>query len=265
MPNPIRFNEAQPQCPDASKLGTAEIETPLLDNPLVGEIFLASQEANPFGSLLAVYLVVNDPQTGIIIKLPGEVQADPVTGRLTTIFDNNPQLPFEDLTLKFRGGGPRSEFATSEVCGTYGAQGTWTPWSAPESGPPAETTDAFTISQGCSASSGSRPFAPSFEAGTTPPTAGSFSPLVVKINRNDGEQELSRFDFTMPPGFSGKLKGIPYCSEGQIATGPRQDRNSREGKPLLPGGKQAGLNRRRSRCRLRALPRRRQPLPLRPL
>jgi hypothetical protein len=217
MPNPIRFTNAQPACPDGSKLGTAEIETPLLENPLVGEVFLAAQEENPFGSLLAIYLVVNDPLTGVIIKLPGEVQTDPVTGRLTTIFDNSPQLPFEDLTLKFRGGGPRSEFATSEVCGAYPTEGEWTPWSAPESGPPAQTTDSFSISSGCSASAGARPFAPSFEAGTTATKAGAYSPLVIKVARKDGEQELSRLDFTLPKGLIGKLAGIPYCTEAQIA------------------------------------------------
>ena len=72
MPNPIRFNNAQPQCPDASKLGTAEIETPLLDNPLVGEIFLAAQEENPFGSLLALYLVVNDAQPASSSSCPAK-------------------------------------------------------------------------------------------------------------------------------------------------------------------------------------------------
>ena len=93
--------------------------------------------------------MVNDPLTGVIIKLPGEVEPDPDTGQLTVTFDNNPQLPFEDLILNFRGGGPRSQFATPEVCGTYTTTGTWTPWSAPESGPPAQTTDCFTVTSGC--------------------------------------------------------------------------------------------------------------------
>jgi len=240
MPAPMRFTEAQPQCPDASKLGTAKIDTPLLDNPLAGEVFLAAQEENPFGSLLAVYLVVNDPFTGVIVKLPGEVQLDPGTGRMTAIFDNNPQLPFEDLYLHFRGGGPRSEFATSEVCGTSGAEGEWTPWSAPESGPPAQTTDSFEISGNCSASASSRPFSPSFEAGTTDPKAGSYSPLVVKIARNDGEQELSRFDFTMPPGFSGKLAGIPYCTEDQIHAAEAKTGTEEQQSPSCPAASKLG-------------------------
>jgi len=240
MPTPIRFTEAQPTCPDASKLGTAEIKTPLLDNPLAGEIFLAAQEANPFGSLLAVYLVVNDPYTGVLIKLPGEIQPDPQTGRLTAVFDNAPQLPFEDLILKFRGGGPRSEFATSEVCGHFPTEGEWTPWSAPESGPPAKTEASFDVTQGCSPSASARPFHPSFEAGTTNPAAGAYSPLVVKINRADGEQELSRFDFTMPPGFSGKLKGIPYCTEAQIQAAEASTGKAEQANPSCPAASRLG-------------------------
>jgi hypothetical protein len=221
-------------------LGTAEIKTPILENPLVGEVFLAAQEENPFGSLIAVYLVVNDPLTGVIIKLPGEVQTDPVTGRLTTIFDNSPQLPFEDLTLRFRGGGPRSEFATSEVCGNYPTEGTWTPWSAPESGPPAQTTDSFNISQGCSSSAGARPFSPSFEAGTTATKAGAYAPLVIKVNRKDGEQELSRLDFTLPKGLIGKLAGIPYCSDAAIKSAEAKTGRAEQAAPSCPTASQIG-------------------------
>jgi hypothetical protein len=240
MPNPMRFNEAQPACPDSSKLGTAEIKTPLLENPLVGTVYLADQEENPFGSLLAIYLVVNDPLTGVLIKLPGEVQADPQTGRLTTVFDNNPQLPFEDLELKFRGGGPRSEFATSEVCGNFPTEGEWTPWSAPESGAPAQTSAAFSVSSNCASSAAARPFSPSFEAGTTSGNARAYNPLVIKVARKDGEQELSSLDFTLPRGLIGKLAGIPYCSDQQIAEAERKTGRQEQANPSCPVDSQIG-------------------------
>ncbi|HEX4307808.1 MAG TPA: hypothetical protein VHZ54_17360, partial [Solirubrobacterales bacterium] len=240
MPNPMRFNEAQPACPDGSKLGTAEIKTPLLDNPLVGEVFLADQEENPFGSLLAIYLVVNDPLTGVLIKLPGEVQADPVTGRLTTILDDNPQLPFDDLILHFRGGGPRSEFATSEVCGSFPTEGEWTPWSAPESGPPAQTSDSFNVTSNCASSPQTRPFQPSFEAGTTANNAGGYNPLVIKVGRKDGEQELTSLDFTLPKGLIGKLAGIPYCSDSDIASAEHKSGKAEQANPSCPAASQLG-------------------------
>jgi hypothetical protein len=240
MPNPMRFDEAPPSCPDGSKLGIVEIKTPLLEDPLVGEVFLASQEENPFDSLLAIYLVVNDPLTGIVIKLPGEVKPDLRTGRLTTTFDNNPQLPFEDLILHFRGGGPLSEFATSEVCGSFPTEGEWTPWSAPESGPPAETSDSVTVSSNCAVSSAARPFSPSFQSGTTGSTAGAFSPLVIKIGRKDGEQELTSLEFTLPKGLIGKLAGIPYCADQQIVEAEHATGKQEAAQPSCPIASQIG-------------------------
>jgi hypothetical protein len=240
MPNPIRFSEAQPACPEGSKLGSAEIKTPLLENPLAGTVYLANQGENPFGSLLAIYLVLNDPATGVLIKLPGEIQTDPVSGRLTAVFDDNPQLPFNDLILNFRGGGPRSEFATSEVCGDYPTEGEWTPWSAPESGSPAMTSSSFSITGGCSSSAAARPFSPSFEAGTTSTQGGAYSPLTIKVNRKDGEQELANLSFTLPPGLTGKLAGIPKCSEAAIEEAAAKSGKAEQANPSCPSASLLG-------------------------
>jgi hypothetical protein len=241
MPNPTRFNEASPSCPDGSKLGTVEVNSPLLEDPLAGTVYLGAQNENPFGSLIALYLVVDDAKTGIVLKLPGEVKPDPKTGQLTAIFDNNPQLPFEDLTLHFRGDGPRSELATPEVCGSYATTGSLTPWSAPESGPPAQIEEAgFNVSSGCSASAGARPFAPSFEAGTVGTKAGAHTPLVVNVTRKDGEQELSSLDFTLPEGLTGKLAGTPYCPEGAIKAAESINGRSEQANASCPAASQLG-------------------------
>ncbi len=102
-------NAEKPSCPDSSKVGSAEVVTPLLEAPLQGSVYVAQQGNNPFGSLLALYLVME--ADGAIIKLPGEVALDPVTGQITTTFDQNPQLPFSDLKLTFFGG-PRAALVT---------------------------------------------------------------------------------------------------------------------------------------------------------
>jgi len=239
-PNPIRFDETQPRCPDASKLGSVEIESPLLEETLDGTIYLAAQEENPFDSLIGLYLVVEDPRFGLTLKLPGKVEPDPKTGQLTATFDNNPQLPFEDLTLHFRGGGPRSQLATPEVCGTYNTHGELTPWSAPASGPPAETNDGFAVGAGCSPTAASRPFAPSLEAGTVNPLAGAYSPAVLKVTRRDGEQELSQLDFSLPPGLVGKLAGVPYCPEGAIAAADAKTGKEELATPSCPPASRLG-------------------------
>lgn len=247
MPNPMRFDKEPVKCPDASKIGRAEIKTPLLDKPLEGIVYLAAQDDNPFKSLLAMYIVVDDEETGIVVKLPGEVIPNEQTGQLKAVFQNNPQVPFEDLILRFRGGGPRSTLATPDVCGTYTTNGSWTPWSAPESGPPAATQNSFTIDSGpgggaCAASKAQRPFGLGFEAGTTDPKAGGHSPFTLRITRPDGAQELDKVTVTTPPGLVATLKGIPYCPEAALAAAQDRNRKGREemANPSCPAASQVG-------------------------
>lgn len=233
-PAPIRFSEAAPSCPDASKLGSFEISTPLLEEALEGTIYLAAQDENPFHSLIALYLVVDSERFGITLKLAGEVRPDPSTGQLTATFDDNPQLPFEDLTLHFRGGGGRSELATPEVCGHYATTGALTPWSAEHGEAALIEEEGFTVSGGCSVSAAGRPFVPGFEAGTVAPSAGVFSPLVVRLSRRDGEQELTHFDLTLPEGLLGRLAGVGRCSDAAIAVAGSVSGREELAKPSCP-------------------------------
>jgi hypothetical protein len=240
LPNPTRFDEAPVTCPDGSKLGTVEAVSPLLEEPLHGTIYLARQEENPFHTLIGLYLVIESPRFGLTLKLPGKVMPDPRTGQVTASFDYIPQQPVEDLTLHFRGGGPRSEMASPEVCGAYTTKGEWEPWSAPESGPPAITADTFTVSTGCSPSAATRPFHPSIEAGTTDPKAGAYSPAVIKIARSDGEQEIDRLDFTLPLGLTAKLAGVPYCPEAAIRAAEGKSGRAEMASPSCPAASRLG-------------------------
>jgi hypothetical protein len=240
LPNPTRFNNDPVTCPDASKLGIVEAVSPILEEPLKGTIYLAAQEENPFNSLIGIYLVFESERFGITLKLPGKVDTDPQTGQVTATFDYVPQQPLEDLTLNFRGGGPRSEFATPEVCGTYTTKASWEPWSAPQSGPPSQTEDSFAVSGGCSSSASTRPFAPSFEAGTTGTQAGAYTPLVIKVGRKDGEQELTSLNFSLPKGLIGKLAGIPYCSDAAIAAAEGKTGRAEAADPSCPAASQIG-------------------------
>jgi hypothetical protein len=247
-PNPIRFDMSHPSCPDGSKIGTAEVVTPLLDAPLAGTVYLAAQDDNPFKSLLAMYLVVDDEQTGTLLKLPGLVSPDASTGQLTATFDNNPQLPFSSLKLNFRGSGPRSTLATPDICGKYTTKGTFTPWSAPESGPPAQTEDSFNITTGvggsasCPQTKAQRTFALGFEAGTTNPVAGGHSPFTLRITRPDGNQELNTVSVSTPPGFAATLKGVDICSDAAVAAAGAASRTGKAEmqNPSCPASSQVG-------------------------
>jgi hypothetical protein len=239
----LEGNEA-PTCPDSARIGSVEVKTPLLEEKLTGSIYLARQDENPFHSLLALYLVIEDHERGVLIKLPGEVRPDPQSGQLTATFDQNPQLPFSSLKLDFDGG-PRAPLATPAICATYTTHGELIPWSAPESGPAAQTTDSFQVSSGpgggpCATSEAARPFGPGFEAGTTATQAGAYSPLVIRLTRKDGEQELSRLDFTLPPGLTGKLAGIPYCPDAGIAAAEAKSGSAEQQSPSCPAASQLG-------------------------
>src|SRR5262249_32194633 len=200
-------NAAEPSCPDASKLGTAEIDSPISPDPLTGSIYLAQQHSNPFGSNFAMYVATE--ADGTLIKLAARIDANPLTGQLTTTFNNNPQLPFSDFKLNFSGG-PRAVLATSGACGTFPVTSDVQPWSAPGSGPDAQRTASVSIASGCGGG-----FHPTFTAGLANPQGGSFSPFVLSFSRSDADQNISGLSLSMPPGFSAKLAGVAECSAAQ--------------------------------------------------
>ena len=206
----LNFDVAPPQCPEASKIGTLELETPLIAHKLEGEVFLASQNENPFDATLAAYVVVNDPITGVLIKISGKFVANPNTGRLTAEFDENPNLPFSDLKLHFFGG-PRAELATPESCGTFTTTTELFPYSFPDSGPPATPFDSFPIDEACPGG-----FSPSFTAGSTNLQAGAYTPFIASFARSDTDQELAGLTVTLPAGVLAKVAGVPLCSEAEI-------------------------------------------------
>ncbi len=127
------FTPSAPACPEASKVGTVEITTPLIASILHGSVYLATQDENPYGSLLAAYIVIDDAATGTILKIPGELKTDPNTGQITGTFNDNPQFPFSELHIHFDGG-PRGDLATPETCATYTTTSDLEPWSGPDSG-----------------------------------------------------------------------------------------------------------------------------------
>jgi hypothetical protein len=208
-PAQIRLNDGTlPDCPDSSKIGTVRIDTPLLDDPMTGSIYLAKQADNPFNSLLAIYVVAS--AQGVVIKLAGHIEPDPVTGQLRTTFDHNPQLPFSDFELTFKDG-PRAALANPEACGNYTTTAQLKPWG---DGPVVTATDTFTIDSNCS-----HGFAPSFEAGTTNPAGGRATSYTMTLGRSDADGELGTVAMTMPPGLLGNLKDVTLCPEPAATAG----------------------------------------------
>ena len=200
-------NGNEPTCPDASTIGTVTVHSPLLGDPLTGSVYVAQQNNNPFHSLLAIYLTAE--ADGALVKLAGHVQANPATGQLTVTFDENPQLPFSDLTVNMTGG-PRAALMTPSTCGTYTTTARLTGWNGAEVTPPIAP---FATTTGCT-----QGFSPSFTAGTTSNVAGSFGPFSTTISRGDSDQPLGAISVTTPPGVLGMLSKVPLCNEAQAST-----------------------------------------------
>jgi hypothetical protein len=264
---PAHFSTAPAACPDASKLGTVEVTTPLLvqrdsehklvlnpetDEPLLeplhGSVYLAKPFDNPFGSLLAIYIDVEDARNGIVAKLAGRIEPDPQTGQITTRFTENPQLPLEDIRLHLYRGA-RASLITPPTCATHATSSRLTPWSSPE-GADATPSDSFqtTAAPGggaCPTSAAAAPNAPSFSAGTLGRQAGAFSPFVLKVSREDGSQRLTKIDATLPPGLAAKFAGVAECSDAQIAAAEARSHPDQgaleQASPSCPPGSQLGI------------------------
>jgi hypothetical protein len=203
-------NNHPPACPDSAKLGNVSIDTQLLADPVEGEVVLATQNANPFGSTYAIYLLAKGP--GFYLKLPGELNLDKQTGQLKVVFDDLPQLPFESVHLDFRGG-PTAPLTTPDTCGDYSIRTEVTSWASPT---PVVASVPMQIDEDCS---GGGKFNPTLQAGVANPVAGAISPLTIRIRRQDGEQNVSRLDVTLPEGELAKLKGVEVCPDALAVTG----------------------------------------------
>ena len=215
---------AEPFCSSAAKVGTAKISTPLLAEPVEGGLYLAAPAPNgetgqnPFNSLIALYLVVRNPVSGVLVKLPGSVSLDPSTGQISTTFQNTPDLAFEDAEVNLFAG-PRAPLATPAACGSYPVTASFTPWSGTA---PVSSSASFQVTSGPNGSpcpSGPLPFTPNLQAGTSNVNAGHLSPLTTTINREDGNQQLASVQLHMPKGLSGVLTGIPLCPDAQANAG----------------------------------------------
>lgn len=205
-------------CPDAAKVGTVKLRTPLLANPLEGAVYLAAQNANPFGSLVAAYVVAEEHASGVLVKLPGALTLDPSTGQISATFQNTPQLPFEDIDLDFFGG-EQALLATPARCGSNTTDASLQPWS---DNPPANVSSTFEITNGPDGTGcpgASLPFALSLRGGATNIDAGAFSALTATIGREDGQQSLASVSLTYPPGVAAILAGVPLCGQTQANAG----------------------------------------------
>jgi len=229
-------------CPNGSKIGEFSVRSPLFaaNERFSGSIYLATQDENPFGSLLAVYLIAKLPARGIQVKLPVRIDPDPVTGTLTAIVDDLPQIPYTDLELDFRAG-QRAFLVTPAVCGPANSTITLSPWA--EGVAPVISTNGTPIETGIDAGpcpSGAPPFRPGAVAGGYNSNVGSYTPYFVHLTRRDTEGEITSYSLNLPKGITAKLAGIPFCPDAAIAAARSRSGTAETANPSCPAASQVG-------------------------
>jgi hypothetical protein len=242
-----QYNQEGPEtkpgegCPESSKVGSLTASSPVLDEPFEGALYLAKPYQNPAGSLIGLYIVGRARERGVMIKQAGRVEPDPSTGRLVTTFEGLPPLPYSDFTLHFREGA-RSLLVTPPACGRYQTTVRLTPFSAPST--PFVANAFFQIENGVHGgpcpTGGVPPFTPRVLSGVSNSAGGAYSPFYLRLTREDGEQELTHFSTTLPPGLSGNLTGIPFCPDTAIETARTRTGTEESQSPSCPAASQVG-------------------------
>lgn len=227
-------------CPNESKIGDFTVQSPIVAGTLEGSIFVAEPFHNPFGSLLAVYLVAKSTERGVLVKVAGELQADPGDGSLTATFDRLPQIPYSELAIHFREG-QRSPLATPPACGAFSTEVDLSPWRNPSLvkhlSLPAQITAG---AGGGPCPSGLAPFSPLATGGTLNSRAGAYSPFYLHLTRADTEQEIVSYSAILPPGLLGKVAGIPFCSEADLERAKHRSGVDERDNPSCPAASLIG-------------------------
>ncbi len=239
-------------CPAGSQVGTVTIDSPALpeendEGPaLKGSVYVGQQLSRDpaSGDLYRIFINAASSRYGIDVRLIGNVSADPQTGQLTTTISDTPQSQVEEFVVKLNGG-PKAVLSSPPACGPNAGAAVMTPWSAPWANNTATRTSSFTLTDAsgggkCAKTMAERPFGPEFGAGPESSKAGAFSPVSIRINRGDGQQELKGTDVVLPPGMTGKLRGIPYCPEAALASAAGRSGAEEKASSSCPGESQVG-------------------------
>jgi hypothetical protein len=224
--NPLLFNNGDPfdgdpsdgaECPPASIIGTAEVKTPLLEQPLKGRVVLGDPKSTDptSGEMFRTFIVLEDDERGLIAKIYGSAVADPNTGQLTATFDKNPRVPFESMHLEFKGG-DKGLLGTPQRCADRGWASTFTPWTAAHGagGQAVPSGGAMATNQNCGFG-----FAPGLLAGMDNQQGGGSGKFAFRFDRTDGQQWLRGLTADLPQGLLASVKDVPLCPAANAGAG----------------------------------------------
>ena len=224
-------------CPEHAKVGTVDLDSSALPQPISGAIYLGDPQP---GNKYRIFLTADG--FGTHVKIAGNVDPDPQTGRIEVSFTELPQAPFQEFDLHFFGS-ERGLLATPTQCGTYPVESEFVPWD--ENLTIRHSTSFFTVTSGPNGEpcpGAVRPFNPQVTAGSMNSTAGRYAPFVFAVSRRDGDQNLTAVNVSTPPGFLASLRGVSYCPESALATlgNPTYPGRNEQAAPACPASSQIG-------------------------
>lgn len=208
-------------CPDESKIGSVDVQTPSLPPNSIGGTVYAGQPLSDdpgSGNQFRVFIHAASSRYGVNVRLVGNLFPDPRTGQLTAVIAENPQAPFSEFTIHIDGG-PGGVLTTPPTCGPHSTATRLTPWTGTKAATPGDSFSLQTSPGGrpCAKTLAERPFAPTLSTRPGQRRAGTYSTLRFHFDRPDGAQELRRVELRLPPGMVARLRGVAYCSEASIA------------------------------------------------
>jgi hypothetical protein len=210
-PAQARIHSAQKgvDCPAASEIGTIDLNVPTLpDGSLKGRIYLGGPDSGPItGPPYIVYLDAESERYGVSVRIKGETIPNEATGRVTTVFDENPEQPFTNVALHF-GRGALTPIANPLSCGTASSTGSFLPFT----GAAAKVVNSAFTPTGCP---NPIPFALSQSTANQTGNAGGNTSYTFSLTRPDGNQYLSQVKTTLPPGLVGQIPKATQCTEAQ--------------------------------------------------
>ena len=180
---------------------------------MTGNVYLGGPESGPItGPPYTMYVVAESPRYGVSVRLKGTVVPNETTGRVTTIFTENPEQPFTNLTLHFKGGA-LAPIANPLTCGTATTATSFVPFANPLT--TQSPASAFAVT-GCPSP---LPFAWAQSTSTLPTMGGATTTFTFTLVRPDGQQYLEKTSVTLPPGLVGKIPAVAQCAEAQANAG----------------------------------------------
>lgn len=205
-------SESAASCPSASKVGTVQLTSAVLPEPLDGTIYLGA----PRGEERFRFFVVA-PGFGVNFKFVTGLQPDSTTGRLAATLHGLPQVAISQIAMNLNGG-PTGLIASPLACGPAQGRASFVPYGG---GPSVASSSTVAIASALPGLTcpGPLPFSPQLLISATSQRAGGPSAISTTLRRQDGEALPSRFTFTLPAGLSASLGSIQACPDAEAAAG----------------------------------------------